>query len=191
MDRIFDLFRISILMLCLTSCGYQVGPSSDLNFYSSISIPYVEGDPDGNLTNAIAHAISANTCLEYRRDDGALQLKAAIVNSNDVNIGFRYDRHKDGTILHSLIPVESRLSIVVEFSVVEAASNKVVLGPVQLSAYVDLDHDYYADRNPVDGRVNQTSLGQLTYEGEAFKAAERPLNRAIALKIANYLSHSW
>jgi hypothetical protein len=65
-------------------------------------------------------------------------LKPKVANSDDVNIGFRYNNHKDGRVQRSLIPVESRFIIAIEFSVIETASENVIQ-PVQLTEHVDLD----------------------------------------------------
>lgn len=177
--------------VCLAGCGYTMGQYGALKSYGTISVPYVVGDGDGSLTAAIIHEIATLGCLEYRSSEGALTLAVKVINSNDVNIGFRYDRHKDGKLQHTLIPVETRLTLTVEVTAIEAASEAVLLGPVLLIASVELDHDYNADRNPTDGRANTFSLGQLTNADVAFQAAAKPLNSAIARKIAEYLIHSW
>lgn len=182
---------LSVMALSFTSCGYHVGTDNSIQSYGTISIPYVENDIDGGVTAALVKEVASNSCLEYRFDGGALTLSANVINCNDLNIGFRYDRHRSGKLQHTLIPDETRLTITVEFSIIEAASETVLLGPIQLSAYVDLDHDYNADLVPSDKQVNVESLGQLTNAEAAFEAAERPLNRAIARKIVDYLRHYW
>ncbi len=180
-----------IMHISLSSCGYQVGQSGKFTDYQTISIPYVEGDLDGDLTAALVQAISSSGSFEYRLKDGALLLIAKVINFSDVNIGFRYDRHRNGKPSQSIIPDETRLSLTVEISLLEAASGRLLDGPVQLTAYVDADHDYNGNNGPSDSDINKFSLGQLSNADAAFEAAERPLNRAISRKIKDYLSHSW
>lgn len=183
---------IAFAFLCLLSgCGYQLSERVFLSEYATISVPYVAGDLDGDLTAAIVQAISTSGAFEYRLNDGALLLIAKVINLSDVNIGFRYDRHRDGKLSQSIIPDETRLGLTVEISLLEAASGRLLNGPVQLTAFVDVDHDYNGNNGPDDSEVNIFSLGQLSNADAAFEAAERPLNRAIARKIKDYLSHSW
>lgn len=178
-----------IVIACLLSaCGYHLGPGGSLpNQYPSISVPYVEGDQEGALTAAIIKEIVRTGDFDYRYHGGGLILKVKQVEIDEDNIGFRYDRKKRGELTSDVIPTETRVTMVVELSVVEAASCRTVLGPVLLSASVDYDHDYYSSR---DG-VNIFSLGQLTDLDAAYDAVQTPLNRAMAEKIVDYITQSW
>jgi len=69
----------------------------------------------------------------------------------------------------------------------ETCSGSIVLGPAQLDASVDFDHDYYYSP---DG-INEFSLGQLTDYDVAYDTVQRPLNQALARKVVDYLTHSW
>lgn len=171
----------------LTCCGYKAGYDGLPNEYNTITVPYVEGDWDGELTNAIIRQISTSGAFEYRNDCANLSLLVKIIDFSDENIGFRYDRHKDGRLRDTIIPVETRLFALAEVSVVETASGKVVLGPSRLSVNVDFDHDYYSSRN----EVNVFSLGQLSDFDSASDAAHTPLNKALARKIVDYIADNW
>lgn len=173
--------------LVLTNCGYKMGYDGLPAEYRTISVPYVVGDWDGRLTNAIVRQISSSGCFEYKNSQANLTLIVKIDDFSDENIGFRYDRHKDGRLRDTIIPVETRLVAVVDVSVVDACSGKTVLGPVRLSASVDFDHDYYSSRN----EVNVFSLGQLSDFDAAMDAAYTPLNDLLAQKIVNYIIDSW
>jgi hypothetical protein len=177
------------LVVLLSSCGYQVGQGNSglPSRYSTISVPYVKGDIDGTLTSAIIKEIVRSGAFAYQYSGGALILNVRQVEIDEDNIGFRYDRKKRGERTKDIIPVEARITILVEVWVTEAISCTTVLGPVLLSASVDYDHDYYSSR---DG-VNIFSLGQLTDLEEAYDAVQTPLNREIAEKIADYISQSW
>ncbi len=181
------LFIIAALAL-LCGCGYRLGGGGALSEgYTTISIPYAGGDLDGNLTAAIIKEITATGCFEYRRDGGALSLQVKILDIYDENIDFRYDRHKDGRIKQTIIPTETRITAVAEVAVVEMGSGCTLLGPAKIAASVDFDHDFYKSRNG----INVFSLGQLTDYDEAQDAAERPLNIALARKIADFVCDSW
>lgn len=182
------LLILPIATCLLTACGYHLGAGGILpSQYSTISVPFVEGDQEGALTAAIIKEIVRSGDFDYRYHGGNLTLKAKLIDIDEDNIGFRYDRKKRGELTKDVIPTEARVTMVVELSVVEAASCRMILGPVLLSASVDYDHDYYSSR---DG-VNIFSLGQLTDLDAAYDAVQTPLNRAMAEKIADYLTQSW
>lgn len=182
------LLAASCIALFTSGCGYRVGYEEGLPAsYSSISVPYVINDREGYLTAAIVKEIVRSGAFQYRYCGGSLILNVTELDIDEDNIGFRYDRKKRGTLTDDIIPTETRMTILVEVSVTDAASCYTVLGPVQLSASVDYDHDYYSSR---DG-VNIFSLGQLSDLDEAYDAAQTPLNRAIARKIVDYITQSW
>lgn len=194
MYRLFLLLRsFSVLFLCgltavlVTACGYQLGYQGLTQQYATLSLPYVEGDSDGSLTASIAHQVAISGAFQYQVDGGEVIL---IVKTNKVgeeNIGFRYDRNNKGHLTHSIIPSETRLTLTAEVSLVEAASGRVLLAPVKLTASVDCDHEYNSSRFG----VNVFSLGQLSDSDAAFEAAKSPLHRMLAQKIVDYISNSW
>lgn len=179
---------LALLCACsLFSCGYQWGDGGLSSSYRTISVPYVEGDWNGDLTAAIVQQISQTGTLKYRVNDGDLILIVSVVDERDQDIGFRYDRKKDGKFRSRIIPDETRIFITAEMKVMEAISGTIILGPVRITADVDFDHDYYSTR----GGVNIFSLGQLTDEDEAREAAHVPLNRRLAKKIVDYVNDYW
>ena len=183
----FKLLNLMLLSLLLMGCGYHFGHSGLSREYSTISVPYVEGDVNGGLTAAIVRQIARNGSFEYRVDDGNLLLIAKIVDFDDENIGFRYDRKKKGHLTQTIIPTETRITSIVEVTLLEAASGRVVLEPVRISANVDLDHEYNSSHH----EVNVFSLGQLSDADAAFEVAQQPLNFALAQKIVDYICDSW
>ena len=89
----------------------------------SISVPYVVGDYEGALTEALARAISRTANFEYSKDDGDWILNAKIIKTNNDRIGYRYDRDpKSGDLRKNIIGTENRKEISVEVS---------VLGPLE------------------------------------------------------------
>lgn len=169
---------------CFSCNGYRWGQGEALNAYSSITIPYVEGDWDGDLTAALVQQVSQSGLFRYNDSGASLALRVKILDYEDENIGFRYDRTKHGKFTSSVIPEETRTTVFVEVMLEEVCSGRAILGPVRLSASVVFDHDYYTSRNG----VNVFSLGQLTDIDDARDTAQRPLNRNLARKIVDYLA---
>ncbi len=181
-------FRLVLILaygfiLSATSCGYRFGQGETLSPYSSISVPYVDGDSYGEFTNALVKRVSEWTHLRYKREGGDMLLKVKILEIKDENIGFRYDRNNKGELIYSIIPTETRLEVIAKLEVVEAGSGRVIIGPYEFVAATDFDHDYYASRHA----VNIFSLGQLVDYDAAYDAAIRPLSSAFAEKIVDIL----
>lgn len=184
----YRLIHVLVMALScgLSSCGYRYGESSLSSSYQTISIPFVSGDPDGELTAAIVRQLTGVLSLQYRQDCGQLQLNVAIVNFDDENIGYRYSYKKSHKRSHTIVPVESRMHMTVEVTLVDTTSQCVLYEPVRLKAYIDIDHDY--NYSTWKRGVTQFSLGQLTDADAAFEASRAALNQEIAVKISMYLN---
>lgn len=176
-----------ILTLFLTGCGYQVGEGGSLAHYQTITIPFVDGDANGDMTAALVKEITRSGAFQYQCANGQLVLCVKILEVNDYNIGFRYDINKDCKITNSLIPTETRVYAIAEVAVTDACSGCTLLGPVEMKASVDFDHDYYSSR---DG-VNIFSLGQLSDIDAARDAVYQPLYRELSEKIVDYIAVAW
>jgi hypothetical protein len=185
------------------SCGYQFGQGCLLTKYQTMSIPYVIGDTTGELTAILIKQISRSSAFRYVREGGDLVLNVSLCECSEENIGFCYDTKKDKNdredkerdsrecrkreFNHSIIPIESRATIIAEVTVIDCSSGCNVLGPAKLFASVDFDHDYYYSPD----RINVFSLGQLTDVDAARDAVQTPLYTALAEKISEYILHSW
>lgn len=178
------VFACLVASICTSCAGYHWGQGSIVSKYQTISVPYVEGDWDGSLTSAIIQQVSQSGILKYRKQGADLILQVKVIDYSDENIGFRYDRKKDGKLSSRIIPDETRIWVLVEVAIIDAGCGTTFLGPVQLYADVEFDHDYYDSRNG----VNVFSLGQLTDIEAARDAAQRPLNRCLAQKIVDYIA---
>lgn len=176
-----------LISLLLTGCGYHSGQGCIPEVYQTISIPYVQGDIDGDLTAALVKQFSQSGGLAYRRCGAELFLKVRIIDTREENIGFRYDRQKGGRLDHTIIPTEMRMTLIAEFSVCKTCSGESILGPVIISASKDFDHDYYTSRDS----VNIFSLGQLTDVDDAKDGIQAPLNQELAKKIVDYVNEAW
>lgn len=173
--------------LSLTGCQYQFGLGELSQRYATISIPYAEGDLKGDLTAEVIKNISSSGAFSYVNQGGELRLKIKVIDSNEENIGFRYDRHKDGKLKKNIVPTETRVSAIAEVTLIDAATGKIVRGPDRITAYAEFDHTYYTTRN----EINIFSLGQLNDIDVARDAAKTPLNRALAEQIVDYVINSW
>jgi hypothetical protein len=183
----FRFYIIGLFLFGTTSCGYRCGESDLTTRYSTISVPFVEGDPDGDLTAAVVEEIAKFGAFTYTPSQGNLILQIKVVDLSDENIGFRYDRKKRGKLRKSIVPVETRVSITAEVILIEVSSGKNILGPARLTAWVDFDHNYYTSPNA----ENVFSLGQLNNYDAACDAVYRPLNKALAQKVVDFITDSW
>lgn len=175
------------LALTFSGCQYQFGYGDIPSKYSTISIPFVEGDGDGVLTAELVKQFSATGALRYVPNGGSLTLKAKWINLSDENIGFRYDRKKSGELKKYIIPTEARSSASLEVTVMETCGERVVLGPTIITATVDYDHQFYSDRHA----SNVFSMGQLVDIDSARETVMVPLNRLLAEKVVDYVINSW
>ena len=177
------IFIIGVILL--SSCGYKLNPLISANKVRTLSIPYVEGDIDGQLTATLIGEISTSGAYHYQDEGAEWILKARILDNTYENIGFRYDRSRKGRLKHWLIPVERRKGVLIEVELLSACALQVVQGPCQLYASIEYDHDYYTIR---DG-VNVFSLCQLTDIDSAEDAAKIPLYQKLAEKVVSWLTY--
>lgn len=184
--RLFTLALTTVSLCILSGCGYH-GEETSLQYnYSAITVPFVIGDHDGSLTSAIVRELSISSPIPYSQFSGDLILRARLLDIDEDNVGFRYDRKKKGTLRKRLIPCETRLTVQIEVSV-ENRCGQVVLPKVIITANQDFDHDYYSSRN----EINIFSLGQLSEVDAARDTVISPINALISKKIVDYLSDSW
>ena len=171
----------------LTGCQYQFGRGELSHSYTTISVPYIEGDQRGELTADVIKQLSTSGLFCYTNENSDLILKVKFLELGEENIGFRYDRKKGGCLKKSIIPTESRVNALVEVILMERISERIIRGPTRISVNEDFDHTYYSTRN----RVNIFSLGQLNDIDEARDAVMHPLNRHLAERIVDYVVNSW
>lgn len=186
---IFDQCRSYIHIVCLlglslivVSCGYRAGAGGDMP-PMTLSIPFIKGDKDGIFTASIIKEVSARTSFIYNPDNPQTTLVIKILDLDDENVGFRYDRKRSGKIRHNVVPVETRLAVQIEMTLYRNYDSVPILGPMLVEASVDFDHEYYPNRDA----VNVFSLGQLTDYDAARDAAIFPLSRELARRVADRL----
>jgi len=187
MNQILKCLAFALLLLSMTSCGYKYGFGDLSSRYRTIYVPYVEGDHTGSFTTALINELSTSGAFCYSDCGGDAILSIKILDYRDENIGFRYDRNKNNELLNSLIPAETRRTVIAIISLYDSETCCNILGPDKIVASVDFDHEYNSSR---DG-VNVFSLGQVTDIYGARDASIDPLNRVLAQKIVDYLSSVW
>lgn len=103
-------FLLFSLVLFLNSCGYHFDGTSPI----TISVPYVIGDQEGQLTDALIYAISRSPDFRFTKGPSDWTVKAKIKNSFNERIGFRYDRDpRSGKLRDNVIGTENRRTITV------------------------------------------------------------------------------
>lgn len=182
------MFSLSLLII-LASCGYQVARSGDDQ--KTISIPYVEGDQQGQLTAEIIRQLEETGLYHFVRTGGDFRLKVVIVGDQKETVGFSYDRKEhSGKIQKNLMATENRRNLTAEITLTEG--EKAVLGPLKITAsgefdYVDvnsLKSLSFINENGKREKVMNFSLGQLDSVEGAEDNVLTPTYRQLARKIA-------
>lgn len=185
-NRLFFLV-ISLILLVLTGCQYKFGHNELSERFATIEIPYIEGDEKGELTAELIRRLCYSGAFRYQDHDADLILIARIFEMDDENIGFSYDRKKDGKLKQYIVPTETRIRASVEFSLINRATGEAIIPSTTITDSVDFDHEYYSSRH----EINIYSLGQLTDIDGAFEGAMTPLNRRLAERIEDYILNRW
>lgn len=185
-----------IFLICLSSCGYQFQNADDR---LTLSIPYVKGDQEGQLTNELIRQFAYSGFYDYVKADGNLILKVSILGDTTEKIGFRFDRNEfTGQLETNLQPTEDRRTVTAQVVLVNSATGEEIIGPYLVSAYSDYD---YTDINSIrslsfftpSGRretVLNFSLGQVDSIEGAQDDAVVPLYRHLAKKIVDGINIS-
>ncbi len=178
-----------LLVFCLlfSSCTYKWGKGSIDEQYSTISIPYVEGDWEGILTSALIRRFSANGALEVVNGGGDLCLSVCLLEPQREIIGYIIAPVEDTDGKKVLFSNEARLTLTAVVTVTDKRSQCTLFGPLEISAY--LDYDYEPDLTSVDDHA--FSLGQLEMRNLAEDAARPSLFFLLAEKIVDYVIFCW
>ncbi len=173
------------LLICLSSCGYHF---VDQGFTGvKVAVPYVEGDLDGRLTSALVHQIATRSSMVYADCGASYAIRVCTLEPRLDNVGFRFAPDKKGGESRILAATESRLSARAKVSVIECATGRVLLGPVEVFSFLDFDFDTdYTNQND-----HAFSLGQSEMNQQASDNAFLRLNELLAQKIVDYVEGSW
>lgn len=178
----------------LASCGYHFEDRdySD-QVRTTINVPYVKGDIQGEFTNALIHELSHSGQYEYVRDGGALTLKLSLVADTTSKIGYRYDRKNQTCILtNHLQPTEGRREVTVELSLFDELSQMEIIKPTLIRGSSEFDFvgtyslcDLSFINNGRRVTVSSFSLGQLDSVEGAQDDTAAVLYRDLSQKIVN------
>jgi hypothetical protein len=187
-----NIFIFFFFSFYFTSCAYHLKQAQEIK---SLNVHYIYGDNDGLLTKELIYQISSSGAFDYRTTNSDYILKVSIDNISNDQIGFRYDRHNDGTLKKFLMPTENRQKITASVSIISQKSDKVVFGPKTITA--DVDYDYveqdslkdlsFIDANSLRVPVLPFSVGQMESINSATEAALIPLYRILSQKIVDLL----
>lgn len=164
----------------------------------TISIPYFKGDTSGALTDSVIKGIATSESFRYTDKKGNLLLEGKVISDTNENIGYQFDRDPtSGERIHRLVPNEGRREITVEIHLTDTRTQKIIYGPVKISAFGDydfVDSDSLRDTsfiNPAGVRESSLffSLGQLDSINGAQRASLDPIHRRLALKIVEGISN--
>jgi hypothetical protein len=185
------------LVLLMASCGYRWQTAEGMEGgLPTISVPYVDGDSDGALTGELIRALAVSGVGDIRSFGARYRLQVAVLSANNQTIGYRRDRQQiDGKSKKNLVSSEARRSLVVEATLYEEISGRIVCGPFRVDA--DVDYDYvdgdsvqdltFLGSDGVSRVVLPFSLGQLESVEAAQEAAARPLYVRLAKKIVDVM----
>ncbi len=194
MFRRLKATAVAIFLFCFASCGYHATTSEDTR---TISIPYVEGDQQGQLTAEIIRQLEETGLYEFVRSGGDLVLTVSMVGDQKEVVGFSYDRtEKKGKIEQNLMATENRRSLTAQITLSEG--EKAILGPLKVTAsgeydYVDVNSLKtlsFINENGKREKVINFSLGQLDSIEGAEDNVLTPAYRQLAHKIVGVLERA-
>src|SRR5579872_2855334 len=84
--------RLFFLCLILSSCGYRWHPEYPDGVRPTITVPFVIGDEEGNLTAEIVRALNSSGLADVKNREGDYRLRVTIVGGGTETVGFRRDR---------------------------------------------------------------------------------------------------
>lgn len=187
------LKSLTILLVLLSGCGYHAIQPEDK---ATISIPYVEGDQQGQLTAEIIRQLQQTGLYDFVREGGDYVLKVVIVGDQHETIGYRYDRKEiSGNIEKNLMATENRRSLTAQITLTDVATEKTALGPLNVTASGEYD---YIDVNSLRElsfintqgkreKVIAYSLGQLDSVEGAQDNVLAPAYRQLAREIVGMI----
>ncbi|CAM0117789.1 LPS assembly lipoprotein LptE [Rhabdochlamydiaceae symbiont of Dictyostelium giganteum] len=185
------------LILALTGCHYQTVTVEEP---VTLSIPYIPGDREGGLTEAITFELSQSGLYQYVSSEGDVELQAAFISDEEEIVGFRYDRSLNSQVtLSNLMATENRRKLSVRVALIDKNSQEYVLEPQIITS--DAEYDYI-DVNTVSElifpqagggmiRTIDFSEGQLDSIEGAQDSSLFPLYSDIAKKITALIERAY
>lgn len=148
---------------------------------TTLEMGFIPGDNDGEFTFLLAHALN-------QRGVGLLNgssyiLKVRLENLRSDNIGYRHDRNRDGQILSQLTTSEARYWESAHVEIIDASTERVLAGPVEIREYID--SDFIPEQGPADSL--SFSLGLLTTRHRAQSEALSALKQKLAAIVSSWV----
>ena len=187
-SRFITLFALFCSSLALTGCRYHFGHGDLTKNYQTITVPYIEGDFDGDFTEKLVHQLGTSNGFIHKLSGGELTLLVKLIEYKSNDIGYRYDTEDiTGVLEDKLVPAETRIKALAEVSLIENTTEKKIIDSKLVMANIDFDHDYYSNI----GGLNSFSLGQVNDIETAEEIAKRSLNKILAEKIVDNIVNYW
>ncbi len=187
-----------MLLIC-AGCGYQACSSCGSNNgeLTTITIPLIRGDENGDLRTSLAKKVAHTPGLAYSsKTDTRYRLDVKILEDASETIGFAWDEDPiTGEFIKRLYPNEGRRKVKASVSLFDSVTEKAVVSPFTVEGVADFDFvNPTALKNiefeNVQGNkqtVLPFSLGQLDSEEGAKQESFRPLSDTIADQIVRAL----
>lgn len=153
----------------------------------TVSVPYIAGDTEGYLVDALVRHVVRRTGWRYVPSGGRLLLRVTLEPIDDENIGFAFVPKEGGGLTQVLQPNEGRMVLGAWVEILDAYSCATLLGPIHITESVT--YDFALDTTNID--VHAFSMGQLEVHNIAQDAALCPLYDRLAEKIVDTLRYNW
>jgi len=179
------------IAIIFSSCGYHFTPSTYQGESVSISIPYIQGDPEAVLNDELANVLSSSGRFTCVQSGGDLMLQVVILSDANDRVGYRYDRDTvSGARKPNILSIENRRNLTTQVTLYDAHSGEVLFGPLPIKASVDYDYVDYGSPDDLStttpyGTVPtiRYSYGQLNTVEGAHDDASPNMYRGISQKI--------
>lgn len=175
---------LPLMAITVAACGYRSDlPPDELRI---VAIPFVHGDRNGHLTQALAQqALYAGFELDHGAD---LVLDVDVAPFDSIDVGRIFQRCQDGCLTEIAVPNEGRMSgsAIVRL---RTRSGHTVLGPLHVK--VDQHYDFQSDLSQINTfrqHGERLSLlrygrGQLDYYAAAQDGCAQLLEDRLAQRI--------
>ena len=181
------------LLIGLCSCGYRFD-GVERSEIKSITVPYVKGDIDGQLTTELIRKLTVSGNFECVKSGGEWLLDIKLINQGTERIGYRYLRqHPSDKREKNLIGTENRTHIAAQVFVINSGNSEVILGPFVVQSEIDFDYVdpsslsdlAFINSNGEKETSIQFSLGQLDSIEGAQDSSLNPVYGKLAQKIVD------
>ena len=173
-----------VLLVTLPGCGWKLAQSVSASQPMRICIPYAAGDSTGEFTTQLISAVSRQPGFIID-ENSQYQLSVKFLDSKEQRIGYRYDPRELHRGRQKIVPNENRDKQLVELSIVDSVTQKIVCGPAYILGSAEYDHQ----ENSINNDINDLSLGQLSDINAEKDVTYIPLYRDLVLKIGSWLQN--